>query len=156
MRIAIYKVKLVRDHWATYPEANFTSPQLAALFFHRLIGQAASEHAAGVFLDCKGVPLGAHIMAVGGIAQVAMPGREVYKAAVVANAAALIVSHNHPSGSAEPSPSDVRVARRLQQAGELLGIILLDSLIVTPDGRFTSLREVGALTDTKSTGAERS
>lgn len=156
MRIAIYKLKLVRDHWADYPEPQFTKPQLAAFFFHRLIGQAPSEHAAAVFLDGDCVPLGAHIVAAGNLVQVPALGREVYKAAVVANAAAIIVSHNHPSGSSEPSEADVRVTRRLQRSGDLLGIILLDHIIVTPGGRFSSLREAGVLADAKSTGSERS
>ncbi len=151
MRIAIYKVRLVRDHWANYPEANFTSPQLAGHFFQRLIGQAASEHAAAVFLDAHGVPLGAHIVAAGNLVQVPVLGREVYKAAVVANAAAIIVSHNHPSGSSDPSPADLRVTRRLQRAGDLLGIILLDHIIVTPGPAFTSIREVTTLWEPEST-----
>lgn len=153
MRLPVYKLKLVRDHWATYPEAPFTRPELAALFFHKLIGQAACEHAAALFLDCKGVPLGAHIIAVGSLSKVPMLGREVYKAAVCANAAALLVAHNHPSGSVVPSPGDLIVTRRLQRAGDLLGIVLLDSIIVVPGGQFTSLREAGLLVGTESTVA---
>lgn len=154
MRLPVYKLKLVRDHWATYPEAPFTRTELAALFFHRLIGQAACEHAAALFLDCRGVPLGATIISIGSLTQISMLGREVYKAAVTANAAGLLLSHNHPSGSPLPSVADLRVTRRLQQAGELLGIRLLDHLIVTPSGgQFTSLREAGLLVGTESTVA---
>jgi DNA repair protein RadC len=154
MRLPVYKLKLVRDHWATYPEAPFTRPELAALFFHRLIGQAACEHAAALFLDCHRMPLGATIIAVGSLVRVPMLGREVYKSAVAANAAGLLLAHNHPSGSLVPSPQDLRVTRRLQQAGELLGIMLLDHFIVTPSaGQFTSLREAGLLVGTESTVA---
>lgn len=154
MRLPVYKLKLVRDHWATYPEAPFTRPELAALFFHRLIGKAACEHAATLFLDCRGMPLGATIVAVGSLSKVTVLGREVFKAAVCANAAGLVVAHNHPSGGLLPSAGDVRVTRRLQQAGELLGIVLLDHIIVTPNsGQFTSLREVGLLVGAESTVA---
>ncbi len=150
MRLPVYKLKLVRDHWATYPEAPFTRPELAALFFHRLIGHAASEHAAAVFLDGQGIPLGAHIIAVGSLSQVPMLGREVFKAAVVANASMLIVAHNHPSGSTQPSPGDLRVTRRLVQAGALLGIPLLDHLVITPGGDFLSMREAGLFSEGKA------
>lgn len=58
---------------------------------------------------------------------------ELFKAAVRVNAAALILAHNHPSGSPEPSPEDVQVTRAANQAGSLLGIELLDHLIVGRD-----------------------
>jgi len=154
MKLPVYKLKLVRDHWATYPEPVFTRPQLAALFFHRLIGQAACEHAAAVFLDAKGVPLGATIIAVGSLLQVPMLGREVFKSAVVANACALIVSHNHPSGSADPSPEDLRVNRRLVEAGQLLGILMLDHIIVTPNGNYFSIQEANLMDPSRSDNRE--
>ena len=152
MRLPVYKLKLVRDHWATYPEAPFTRPQLAALFFHRLIGQAACEHAAALLLDGQGMPLGAHIVAVGSLWQVTMLGREMFKAAVLANAVMLIASHNHPGGTTEPSPEDVRVNRKLMAAGRLLGITLLDHIIVTPSGSYLSMQEAGLMTVAESSG----
>ena len=66
--------------------------------------------------------------------------REVFRSAVRAGAGALIVAHNHPSGDPEPSPEDVAVTRRLVEAGELLGIPLLDHVVVA-DASYVSLRE---------------
>ncbi len=62
----------------------------------------------------------------------------------VAYAAAIIVAHNHPSGQTEPSHEDIEVTKRLQEAGKILGIVLLDHLIVS-ENKFTSLKEQGAL-----------
>jgi DNA repair protein RadC len=71
--------------------------------------------------------------------------RECYKPAILASAAAVLVSHNHPSGDPEPSVEDVALTRRLASAGSLLGIELLDHLVLGEHGRFVSLKERGVL-----------
>ena len=67
--------------------------------------------------------------------------REVFADAVTDRAASIICAHNHPSGSTEPSAQDIGISRQLQQAGEILGIRLLDHIIVGRDS-FTSMREL--------------
>jgi DNA repair protein RadC len=66
----------------------------------------------------------------------------VFKEAIRRNSAALIVSHNHPSGDCTPSPEDVLVTREIVSAGKLVDVDVLDHLIVSP-GRFVSMRERG-------------
>jgi DNA repair protein RadC len=68
--------------------------------------------------------------------------REVFKDAILASAAAIIVVHNHPSGDPSPSAEDRRITTRLQECGTLLGIELLDHIILG-DNRFVSLKERG-------------
>ncbi len=68
--------------------------------------------------------------------------REVFKAAVVANAASVVIAHNHPSGDPTPSPEDHAMTRRLCRAGELLGICVQDHVIVG-HGRVYSFRTEG-------------
>lgn len=146
MKLPVYKLKLVRSGWLAFPRLDVEQPQLAAYFFHRLIGQAAVEHAAVIFLDPVQQVLGSTVISVGDLGRVPMIAREVFKAAILANAASVIVSHNHPgSASPEPSPADVRVTRRLIRAGEIVGIRVLDHIITTPSGDFTSMRENGEL-----------
>ena len=70
--------------------------------------------------------------------------RELFKAAIMANSAAVIVAHNHPSGDPTPSPDDIALTRRLAAAGELLGIPVIDHIVVGDDC-FTSLRQRGSL-----------
>ncbi len=70
--------------------------------------------------------------------------REVFKVALLANAAAIILSHNHPSGDPNPSVDDVQLTRRLVDAGALLGVDVLDHIIVG-DGRYFSFKEGGCL-----------
>src|SRR5215210_146022 len=73
---------------------------------------------------------------------------EVFKEAVRRNSAALIVSHNHPSGDANPSPEDVLITREIVQAGKLLDVDVLDHLIIG-HGVWVSLRERGLGFDTR-------
>jgi len=66
--------------------------------------------------------------------------REVFQEAVVSRAAALVLFHNHPSGDPEPSAEDLALTRRLHEAGELLGIPLVDHVVIV-DAGWVSLRE---------------
>jgi DNA repair protein RadC len=72
--------------------------------------------------------------------------RDVFKAAILANAAALICAHNHPSGATEPSRQDIRITKQLMEAGKLLDIPVHDHLIIGFDGAYTSLAERGLMT----------
>ncbi len=70
--------------------------------------------------------------------------REVFKAALLANAASIVLAHNHPSGDPSPSGEDLRITTALAGAGRLLDIEMLDHVIIGR-GRWTSLRALGAL-----------
>jgi DNA repair protein RadC len=68
--------------------------------------------------------------------------REVFRPAIIAAAAAIVIAHNHPSGEANPSEADIKVTRDLIRAGQLLKIELLDHVIMGAD-RHCSLRAMG-------------
>ena len=70
--------------------------------------------------------------------------REVFRPAIIVGCASLVVAHNHPSGSLEPSDEDIGLTKRLVSGGKLLGIEVIDHVIITKDG-FTSLKEKGLL-----------
>ena len=70
--------------------------------------------------------------------------REIFKAAILANAAAVIVAHNHPSGDPTPSPDDVELTQRLAAAGALMGVEVLDHIVIG-DESFVSFRQTGKL-----------
>lgn len=100
------------------------------------------EHFIAVLLDGRHRVVGIDIVAVGDSMACPVHPREVFKAAILANAAAIIAAHNHPSGDLVPSPEDKATTKRLAEAGTLLGIPLLDHLIVTGAG-FYSMKEAG-------------
>ena len=97
------------------------------------------------FLTAQHRIVGLHTVSVGCLTRSLVHPREVYKPAILASAAAIIVAHNHPSGDPEPSADDIALTRRLVAAGELLGIKLLDHLVLGEDGSYVSLSERGVL-----------
>ena len=98
-----------------------------------------------LLLDGKHRVTGFHIVSIGCLQGTPVHPREVFKAAIVSNAAAIIVLHNHPSGDPTPSREDREVTDRLKASGELLGIPLLDHVVIAADG-YWSLVERNATT----------
>ena len=102
------------------------------------------EHFRILLLDTKNKVIGVEEISIGSLNASVVHPREVFRPAIRRACASLILIHNHPSGDPTPSQEDLEVARRLREAGKLLGIEVLDHLIIG-DGKFTSLREQGLL-----------
>lgn len=98
-----------------------------------------------LFVDTALHPVGYHLLSRGTLNDVALHPREVFKAALLANAAGLIVIHNHPSGSVEPSCYDIKTTKRLIEAGKLVGVEVMDHIIIGAAGKWLSLRDGGQL-----------
>ena len=97
-----------------------------------------------LLLNTKNRVLAIKTVSIGDLSSSIVHPREVFKDAIVASAASIIIAHNHPSGDPAPSAEDVSVTKRLMQAGEILGIDLLDHIILG-DGVFASLKERGLI-----------
>jgi len=82
-----------------------------------------------------------HVVTIGGLTGVEVHPRDVFRAAIEANAAGIVVLHNHPSGDPTPSTEDVELTRRLKACGDLLGIPVVDHVVVTAD-RHVSITEI--------------
>jgi DNA repair protein RadC len=102
------------------------------------------EQFLAVILDGRNQILGFNLVAVGTLTSALVHPREVFKPAILANAAAIILVHNHPSGDPTPSDEDRVLTRRLKEAGEVIGIRILDHIVIGDD-RFRSLSEEGLL-----------
>ncbi len=94
-------------------------------------------------LNTKNNVVAVHRCHVGALNASLVHPREVFKSAILNNAASVIVAHQHPSGDITPSMEDINVTKRLVEAGKLLGIEVLDHLVVNSDNSFTSLKERG-------------
>ena len=88
------------------------------------------EYFLALHLDSKNLLLCMEVVSVGSLNAAIVHPREVFKSALLSSAAAVIFLHNHPSGDTTPSKEDLELTRRLQQAGDLLGIRVLDHLII--------------------------
>ena len=95
-----------------------------------------------LLLDAKHRVTGFQMVSVGCLQGTPVHPREVFKAAVLTNSAALIVVHNHPSGDPSPSADDRAITERLRACGDVLGIPVLDHVIVAADG-YWSLMDGG-------------
>lgn len=98
------------------------------------------EYFKAVLLNVKSEILSVDQVAVGGLNSAKIHPREVFTNAVKKSAAGMILVHNHPSGDAKPSQSDIELTARLKKAGNILGIDVYDHVIIG-DGVFTSMRE---------------
>jgi DNA repair protein RadC len=87
---------------------------------------------------------GHQLVSIGTMDTLLIHPREVFRTAIVAGSAAVVLMHNHPSGDATPSEADIKVTRDLMKAGQLLRIEVLDHIIVG-NNRYASLRELGYL-----------
>ncbi len=111
---------------------------------HRMVAHYADrkqETFLAVSLNGAGSPIGCRIVSIGLVNRTQVHPREVFADVITDRACSLIVAHNHPSGNVDPSEEDLLVTRRLVEAGETLGIPLLDHLIFTSSS-FASIREL--------------
>lgn len=105
------------------------------------MGSLKQEHFLVVFLNTKNHIIGYRPLFIGGLDRSIVHPREVFKHAVNHSAARIVVVHNHPSGDVTPSENDWTVTQVLEEAGQTMGIPLLDHIIISERG-YTSLREV--------------
>ena len=129
-------------------EGILSNPRDAARLAAAVLADADVERVIALHLNVKHRLIGVHVVSAGTLDASLVHPREVFKAACLSNAAALVIAHNHPSGDPTPSGEDRTLSDRLRQAGELLGVTLLDFVIVSDpaDGfRYHSFRESGVL-----------
>jgi len=86
-----------------------------------------------ILLDIKNVPIGVNLVSIGSLGRSIAQPREVYKAAILASAKSIVLAHNHPSGDPAPSEEDIKTTQQLKQAGDILGVSVLDHIIVGRD-----------------------
>ncbi|MBJ6724798.1 RadC family protein [Geomesophilobacter sediminis] len=125
-------------------ETRFTSAQQVFEHFHYEFRDRRKEYFMALLLDGKNRIIKPVQISEGSLNQSIVHPREVFNLAVRDSAAAIILLHNHPSGDPTPSPEDFDVTRRLCDAGELMGIRVLDH-IVLGDGSYYSFTEHGVI-----------
>lgn len=143
--IPLYSCSLVRGENVKAETRMMTGAREAATIFKAVIGDADREHFAVAVLDARRKCIGVQIVSVGTLSASLVHPREVFKPAILLNGAAVVVCHNHPSGDPMPSTEDRKATRRLQRAGELLGIPLADHVVIGEGESFFSFREGGLL-----------
>lgn len=141
------------DHPTAYgaPPKVLDNPQAVADMWPCISGtpefRDAQENFVVIYLDTRRKYIGHAIVTTGAVDSVTVHAREVFRGAIMANAQAVLIMHNHPSGNPSPSEADIRVTRDLIRAGQLLKIEVLDHVVMgrPSEGNkgFCSLRELG-------------
>jgi len=128
---AVYETMTIRDTITNYisPGSRYTSPDQIFDTFQFLRNET-KEYFIAIHLDGKNRIICIDQVSVGSLNQSIVHPREVFKTSLLSSAAAIILLHNHPSGDPTPSREDMEITKRLREAGDLLGIRILDHIVI--------------------------
>ena len=143
-KIRHIKLLAVSDGHITAVSKRINEPKDIAHIIKPLLLEADREHCLVIMLKGKNRITAINTVSIGTLTSSLVHPREVFKPAILTNAASIILAHNHPSGDPEPSEEDLETTKRLVEAGKIMGIEVLDHIIVAGD-KFLSFKEKGLL-----------
>ena len=137
---------LVKERGVNYGIGKICSPNDTVRMMKELLymDRLAEEHCYMVALNCACKITGIFFLSKGTVNTSLMSAREVYMRALLIGAVMIVLCHNHPSGSAQPSKRDIETTAKIKEAGALLDIRLADHIIITDNGYY-SFEENGLL-----------
>jgi DNA repair protein RadC len=148
----VYEAKLVYSLVSLGEDVRLNSPQTVCDYLRDYFeANPVTESFVTILLDRKHHSLARHVVTTGTATSSLAHPREVFKAAILASATAIICAHNHPSGDPAPSAADLQITRQLREASKALDIDLVDHVIIgdqraDPKGvGYYSFRESGVL-----------
>lgn len=137
---SVYSVQMVKERDYSFKErTSINSPEDIGGFLDPYFETKDRESVVVLFLDSGNTVTGLHELSVGGLDASMVDVRNVFKAALLANASSIVMAHNHPSGNPEPSQADVKITKQVKRAGEVMDIALHDH-VIWAEGEITSLR----------------
>ena len=125
-------------------KAKLSSPNEVVTFFSAELNESKVEKFIAVLLNTKNEVINWDVISIGSLNASIVHPREVFNRAIKRSAASLIVVHNHPSGHIDPSREDINITKRLFEAGQLIGIPLIDHIIIGRD-KYYSFKEENQL-----------
>lgn len=126
------ELKIVKETRLNYdPAQSLSNSSALADFVYNLFKDTDDvEYMLCIPLNQQNVPIGYHIVSKGTVNECTAMPRDIFRAAVMLNATAIVMAHTHPSGNCEPSEVDRALTKRLVDAGEIIGIRVLDHVVV--------------------------
>ena len=143
-RVDVVSIRMVKESSFLYPNRKVSSPDDAKNLFQRFLNDMDKEHFVVACLNTKNEVNSIEIVSVGSLNASIVHPREVFKTAILSNAASIIIGHNHPSENVTPSNEDQAITSRLVDAGLLLGIPVVDHIILGGDNIY-SFKEKGKI-----------
>jgi DNA repair protein RadC len=132
--ISIFRITLVKDRRVAFEQSQLVNSQQSQPLIKKLIesqGQPDREQFCVILLNSKNEIIGLNIVSTGNLSSAPVHPREVLKPAILSNASAMILCHNHPSGDLSPSPEDIAITARIIQASKIMGIQVHEHLIIS-------------------------
>ena len=137
-------IKMVKEEVLDYGIDSILKPEDAWQVLKNYIDEMDREVFVVICLDIRNHINAINTVSIGNLNSSLVHPREVFKPAILANAAAIILGHNHPSGDPNPSKEDIQTTKQMAAAGKILGIDVLDHVIIG-DNIFYSLKANGDL-----------
>ncbi len=138
----VFEEIAISEEMTKYFEGNSirNSRDIYELFSY--LSRETKEHFIALHLDTKNKIVCVDTVSVGSLTSSIVHPREVFKSVLLSSAASIAIVHNHPSGTPEPSKDDINITKRLKEAGDFLGIPVIDHIIIG-NGCYISLIEKG-------------
>lgn len=140
MKITTYRMELngeqhnvlVKENSCNYPIESLDSPQKTADMLNDVfrLNKQAEEYVYMIALNVKGRSLGVFEISHGTVNQSICNPRDIFIKALLCGTVGIILAHNHPSGDTTPSKEDIEIYKRIKEAGEIIGIELLDNIVI--------------------------
>ena len=143
-KIPRYRITMVKEGDLSVERKQIRSPQDVFNMVQGFLADADREYFLILTLSTKNSIMGVNVVSIGSLNSSLVHPREVFKLAILSNAAAVILVHNHPSGDPTFSNEDLEITRRLVEASKIIGIEILDHVVVG-DGCWVSFKEKGNL-----------
>jgi DNA repair protein RadC len=131
--ISIVSVKLVKEKDGYYGATTVRNPEALASVVRRFLKDSDREVFLAVNFNTQNTINSIHVVSMGSVDSSLVHPREVFKSAILSNASTIALAHNHPSGNLNPSEEDIKITKRLVQAGEILSIKVIDHIIIADD-----------------------
>ena len=142
-KIPTYKCRLVKDGSINSNRLTIREACEAYDVFNNRLKNLPHEEIHMAFLNARSEIIGLITLAVGGSHGAGIMVKDIFRPALAANAVGIILCHNHPSGDPEPSFEDIDMTKKVKDAGEVIGISLLDHLVICPEKKlFRSIIEM--------------
>jgi len=139
--VSVVSLRVVREKTVFYlgTTSSLRSPSAVVNLLNHALSLADWDREVFIVVpvDVKNRPVGINICHIGSLSEAVCHLREIFKFAILSNAHGIFIAHNHPSGDPTLSQNDINLTKRVQEAGKLLGIPLIDHLIVAKDDYFS-------------------
>ena len=128
--VPFVRVRMVRERELPYAMEEINGPEKVAAFTRKFLAEADMEYLLVLSMDNAGKLTAIEVVSIGTVNAALAEPREIFKHAILANAAGIVMVHNHTSGRCVPSSEDMEISKRIEKAGKILGIPLMDHIIV--------------------------